>query len=127
MGYSPNQIPTLKIAQERGLGTIDLDKITIKGERLEAVKTEFKKPVRIYKGLMFLPASVRNFFVETPRLPFPNVKGCNRCKICEETCPTSAIKVNDAPNFDYEKCIRCYCCYELCPENGIKLKKSLLR
>jgi uncharacterized protein (DUF362 family)/NAD-dependent dihydropyrimidine dehydrogenase PreA subunit len=127
MGYSPNQIPTLRIAKERALGTIDLNEITIKGERIEAVKTEFKKPVRIYKGLMFLPASVRNFFVETPRLPFPNPKGCNRCKICEKACPVSAISVTDAPNFDYEKCIRCYCCYELCPENGIKLKKSLLR
>ncbi|UCE36774.1 MAG: 4Fe-4S binding protein, partial [Thermoplasmata archaeon] len=125
MGYSPNEIPTLKIAQNRGLGTIDLNKITIKGERIDAVKTDFKKPVRIYKGLMFLPASVRNFFVQTPRLPFPNVEGCNKCGICEESCPVSAIKVIDTPAFQYEKCIRCYCCYELCPENGIKLKKSL--
>ncbi len=127
MGYSPKQIPTLRIAQERGFGSIDLDNITINGERIESVKTNYKKPIRIYKGLMFLPASFRNFFVETPRLPFPNPKGCNRCKICEETCPASAIKVVDAPAFDYKKCIRCYCCYEVCPENGIKLKKSLLR
>lgn len=125
MGYSPNEIPMLRIAAERGLGTIDLNKITILGERLQDVKTDFKKPVRIYKSLMFLPASVRNLFVESPRLPFPNKKKCTECRICEENCPAQAIKVVGTPNFDHNKCIRCYCCYELCPEGGIKLKKSL--
>lgn len=126
IGYSPRDIPMLRIAAERGYGTMDLDEITILGESLKDVKVRFKKPIRIYKSLMFLPAFIRNIFIETPRLPYPNQKKCTKCKICEENCPVSAVKVVDFPNFDYNKCIRCYCCYELCPEGGIRLKKSLL-
>jgi uncharacterized protein (DUF362 family)/NAD-dependent dihydropyrimidine dehydrogenase PreA subunit len=126
MGFEPKDIPTLRIAQERELGTIDLNKISILGENLENVKIDFKRPQRIYKGLMFLPSFVRNLFLETPKLPFPNKAGCNQCKECEENCPVDAIKVTDAPKFDHNKCIRCYCCHELCPEDGIKLKKALL-
>jgi uncharacterized protein (DUF362 family)/NAD-dependent dihydropyrimidine dehydrogenase PreA subunit len=126
MGYHPEDIPMLRIASQRGLGTIDLNEIPILGERLEDVKINFKKPQKIYRGLMILPDFVRNLFLESPRLPFPNKSGCTQCKICEENCPVLAVKVNDAPEFDYEKCIRCYCCHELCPDDGIKLKKALL-
>ncbi len=126
MGFSPLDIPMLRMAQERNLGTIDLNGIEIVGERIENVKMDFKKPVKIHRGLMFLPASVRNLFVERPRLPFPNKKRCTDCGICEESCPVQAIKVQNGPTFDHSKCIRCYVCHELCPEGGIKLKKSLL-
>jgi uncharacterized protein (DUF362 family)/Pyruvate/2-oxoacid:ferredoxin oxidoreductase delta subunit len=126
MGFSPSDIPMLKIAHKRGLGTIHLDEISVLGEMLEEVRINFKKPERIYKGLMFLPAAVRNAFVERPRLPFPNKKRCSDCRICQESCPASAIEIDQGPKFDYEKCILCYCCYELCPKGGIKLKKSLL-
>lgn len=126
MGFNPQDIPMLKIAHRRGLGPIHIDEISVLGEKVEDVKIDFKKPERIYKGLMFLPASVRNLFVERPRLPFPNKKKCSDCKICEESCPASAIEITKGPKFDYDKCILCYCCYELCPKGGIKLKKSLL-
>ncbi|UCG68158.1 MAG: DUF362 domain-containing protein [Thermoplasmata archaeon] len=127
MGFTPSEIPMLRFAEERGLGTIDLAKITVLGESVENVKIQFKKPYRLQKGLMFLPAVIRNRFVETPRLPYPVKKKCNECKICEENCPVAAIKITDGPQFDYDKCIRCYVCHELCPEGGIKLKKSLLQ
>jgi uncharacterized protein (DUF362 family)/NAD-dependent dihydropyrimidine dehydrogenase PreA subunit len=126
MGFNPYDIPMLKIAQDRGLGTIDIDKISILGERLEDVKIDFKKPLRIYKGIRFLPSFLINLFLESPKLPYPNKAGCTQCKICEESCPVDAIRVTDAPEFEYDKCIRCYCCYELCPEDGVKLKKALL-
>ena len=126
MGFIPSQVPMLRIAEKRGLGTIDIAKITVVGESIENVKIPFKKPYKLQKGLMFLPAGFRNLFVETPRLPFPIKKKCTECKICEENCPVSAIRISDGPKFDYDKCIRCYVCHELCPEGGIKLKKSLL-
>jgi uncharacterized protein (DUF362 family)/NAD-dependent dihydropyrimidine dehydrogenase PreA subunit len=125
MGFIPRDIPMLRMAEERGLGTIDLEKIALHGESLDRVKVTFKKPVKLHSRLMRLPASLRNLFVESPRLPFPNKNKCTKCKICEENCPVQAIIVNDYPNFDYNRCILCYCCYELCPEGGIKLKKSL--
>jgi uncharacterized protein (DUF362 family)/NAD-dependent dihydropyrimidine dehydrogenase PreA subunit len=126
MGFEPSDIPTLRIAQERGLGTIELDKINVMGENLKGFIVNYKKPTRIYKSLNILPAFVKNLFLETPRLPFPNKAGCNQCGECQENCPVDAIKVTDAPAFDHDKCIRCYCCHELCPKDGIKLKKALL-
>jgi uncharacterized protein (DUF362 family)/NAD-dependent dihydropyrimidine dehydrogenase PreA subunit len=127
MGFTPSEIPMLRFAKERRRGTIDLAKITILGESIENVKIQFKKPYRLHKGLMFLPGVIRNRFVETPRLPYPVKRKCNECKICEENCPVTAIKISGGPIFDYDKCIRCYVCHELCPEGGIKLKKSLLQ
>lgn len=127
IGFNPADIPMLRIAEERGLGTVDLNKIELVGETIENVKTDYKKPVRIHKGLMFLPAFVRNIFVETPRLPFSIKNRCNQCMTCQENCPVDAIKVTEVPVFDYQKCIQCYCCHEICPESAIGLKKSLLR
>ncbi len=127
IGFKPHDIPMLRIAEERGLGTVDLKKIEIAGETIENVKTEFKKPVRIHRGLMFLPAFIRNIFVETPRLPFSIKDKCTQCMTCKENCPVGAIKVTEVPVFDYQKCIQCYCCHEICPESAIGLKKSLLQ
>jgi uncharacterized protein (DUF362 family)/NAD-dependent dihydropyrimidine dehydrogenase PreA subunit len=127
IGFDPADIPMLRIAEERGLGTVDVKKIELAGETIENVKTEYKKPVRIHKGLMFLPAFIRNIFVETPRLPFSIENRCTQCMTCQENCPVDAIKVTEVPVFDYEKCIQCYCCHEICPESAIGLKKSLLQ
>jgi uncharacterized protein (DUF362 family)/NAD-dependent dihydropyrimidine dehydrogenase PreA subunit len=127
IGFKPHDIPMLRIAGERGLGTVDLEKIDIAGETIENVATEYKKPVRIHKGLMFLPAFIRNIFVETPRLPFAIKDKCTQCMTCQDNCPVDAIKVSEVPVFDYQKCIQCYCCHEICPESAIGLKKSLLQ
>lgn len=127
IGFNPHDIPMLRIAQERGLGPIDLANIEIVRNTIEIVKTEYIKPVRIHKGLMFLPAFIRNIFVETPRLPFSIENRCSQCMTCQENCPVDAIKVTKVPVFDYEKCIHCYCCHEICPESAIGLKKSLLQ
>ncbi len=126
IGFVPRDIPTLRIAQERGLGTIDLEKIDVLGEDLKKNIMNYKKPTRVYKSLNILPSFIKNLFLETPRLPFPNKAGCNQCGECQNNCPVDAIKVTDAPIFDHNKCIRCYCCHELCPKDGIKLKKALL-
>ena len=127
IGFKPLDIPMLRIAEERGLGTVDVKKIEIAGDTIENVATEYKKPVRIHKGLMFLPAFIRNIFVETPRLPFAIKNKCTQCRTCEENCPVDAIKVTEVAVFDYQKCIQCYCCHEICPESAIGLKKSLLQ
>jgi uncharacterized protein (DUF362 family)/NAD-dependent dihydropyrimidine dehydrogenase PreA subunit len=126
MGFEPTNIPTLRIAQERGLGTIEPEKISVLGDDLKSNITNYKKPTRVYRSLNILPNFIKNLFLETPRLPFPNKAGCNQCGECQENCPVDAIKVTDAPAFDHHKCIRCYCCHELCPKDGIKLKKALL-
>jgi len=48
MGYeNPRDIKITRIANERGLGEIDLDKIEVKGERIEDVKRRFKRACEV--------------------------------------------------------------------------------
>jgi len=41
MGFDPEKVPTLRFGQERGIGTNDLHKIEVKGEKLENVFHQF--------------------------------------------------------------------------------------
>lgn len=52
---------------------------------------------------------------------------CVLCGICRDTCPPTAITMqNSALSVDNARCIRCWCCRELCPHNAMKTKRSLL-
>ncbi|WP_094605539.1 hypothetical protein SPSIL_013120 [Sporomusa silvacetica DSM 10669] len=53
-----------------------------------------------------------------------NVQGkCNSCKVCEQVCPVSNIKVGVKPEF-LHKCESCYACIHHCPQNAIHLKSE---
>lgn len=46
--------------------------------------------------------------------------GCLGCKICEKTCPTGAVTVeNNNASIDYEKCVSCGLCADKCPKKLI--------
>lgn len=45
MGIDPYEVTHLRLAAERGLGTIDLDEIEVLGEPLENVATPFERPL----------------------------------------------------------------------------------
>jgi len=44
MGIDPRKVKHLRFAQQRGLGEIDLDKITVKGVPIKEVRRKFKTP-----------------------------------------------------------------------------------
>jgi uncharacterized protein (DUF362 family) len=44
MGIEPREVVHLRLAAERGLGTIDLDQIEVVGEPIEKVATPFERP-----------------------------------------------------------------------------------
>jgi uncharacterized protein (DUF362 family)/Pyruvate/2-oxoacid:ferredoxin oxidoreductase delta subunit len=126
IGYDPFDIPTIKFAHEDGHGIGDLDQIEVLGVPIKDVKIDFKKPVRLYKGINWITRPLRTYFrVRWVRLPYPVKGNCTQCRACEESCPTNAITVDKEPEFEHRKCIMCYCCHEICPSNAIKLKKSL--
>jgi len=43
MGISPRDVKHLRLAEEKGLGTCDLEEITILGEPIEKVKRKFRR------------------------------------------------------------------------------------
>ena len=47
---------------------------------------------------------------------------CNGDRICENVCPTAAIKVVDKKaRVDQDKCVACLKCVDACPENAVTL------
>lgn len=69
MGFEPAELPVTKVAYERGLGEMNLDKITILGAPLDSVKRRFKR------------------VEEDDRIIYPNVQivhsegTCTGCKV----------------------------------------------
>jgi Fe-S-cluster-containing hydrogenase component 2 len=52
-----------------------------------------------------------------------NEAECTGCKSCEETCPTSAIAVNEASiaKVKDEECIDCNACADACSSQAITM------
>ncbi|KPJ48948.1 MAG: hypothetical protein AMJ41_03885 [candidate division Zixibacteria bacterium DG_27] len=127
MGFKPGQIPTTKIASERGLGTDDLSRIEIIGERLsEAKAKDFKTPSNKFWKLTprFMIRLIEPYFWVRPAI---NEGLCTNCNTCVENCPMNTISADSKiPTFDYKKCINCLCCHELCPEGAVFLERSWL-
>ena len=42
-------------------------------------------------------------------------RGCNRCGVCANNCPTDAIPLSDPKTVDTTKCISCMKCVSVCP------------
>lgn len=127
MGFKPGQIPTTKIAGERGLGVDDLSRIEIIGERLsEARVKDFRTPSNKFWKLTprFIIRLIEPYFWVRPAI---SQALCTNCNTCVENCPMKAISPDsDVPTYDYESCINCLCCHELCPEGAVFLERSWL-
>ncbi|MFP4040214.1 MAG: DUF362 domain-containing protein [Desulfosudaceae bacterium] len=126
VGKKPVAVPHLKIAAERGLGTIDLDAIDCGVDIVPAVG--FKMPATYVPGLTGI---VLNRFLSGWINCLPEVKEdvCKRCGLCVDHCPTGAMIMagGDFPRADKKACISCYCCQEMCPEDAIELTGRVLR
>jgi len=131
-GYNPLDIPTNKIALERGLLLKNIEDIILKGPDLNTlVVRDFK---RIQKGgeagILF-----KFFKKKIPLLrrlskrPVFNNKLCIGCSKCIDICPVRTLR------FDNKKinkvlvneagCIHCYCCHEVCRERAIEIKRKI--
>lgn len=134
IGYEPLAIPTIRYAQERGLGSAELEKINIRGERLSEVSVpDFKKPgnaahdfaINFLPGFMF----AKIFDVSCDSYSTVHEPNCTKCYSCIKNCPVGAITptgTGGTARVDKEKCIGCFCCDEVCDSKAIVMEKHTI-
>ncbi|MCD6362579.1 MAG: DUF362 domain-containing protein [Synergistetes bacterium] len=119
MGLRPEKVPTIKVAQERGLNPSEIE---IEGESLSNISFNFKTP-RSVLFIRTLPSFIWRSF--TPRVRM-NQEKCIKCGICASNCPAKAIALDPFPQVDDSRCILCFCCHELCPVGAVYIQERLL-
>lgn len=125
IGRQISAVPYLKIAGRRGLGEVDISRISVIGDLVPV--TDFKLPITFIPGLTGL---ILNRYLSRRINCVPKVieESCTACQTCIEHCPADAMQmINGYPQVDTDKCIYCYCCHELCPEGAITLTGRILK
>ncbi len=128
-GFDPMSVPTVRLAQERGVGPSRLEDVRVLEEQVQPLIIEdFEKTLTasLSRAAPFLINTLKRFIAVKPII---DVSNCRRCGECYKACPPNAIALKKAtgPEIDYSKCIRCYCCQELCPEGAITVSAPLIR
>ena len=130
IGLSPEQVPTIAAAAERGLGSMALSDLRIVGDPAPYVVPDYQnitKPDSIeFSSVVpqFALPFVRRILKARP---VPEKNTCIGCEKCREICPAKAIHMQEKkPVIDTKKCIRCFCCQEFCPVGAMKVYRSWL-
>jgi uncharacterized protein (DUF362 family)/Pyruvate/2-oxoacid:ferredoxin oxidoreductase delta subunit len=131
MGIHPLQVPTVRIAKERGIFSGELKDLSVRGLQLEDIHIPpFKLPESLSKSLVsgMVPKFVEDLLINTLRAqPVFNYKACISCGECARGCPAKIIDMSSGkPVADLNHCISCFCCHELCPRKAVDIKKNWL-
>lgn len=131
IGYSSNEVDTVRIAAERGRAPANADELNIAGESIAEVRIkDFVKPKSHFNLLKLinlppaLNAMLVNKLASKPKIEYNKCISCGECARC---CPPKAIEMyTGKPVIDKRKCIRCFCCQELCPKSAVVIQRSML-
>ncbi|MFH1282833.1 MAG: DUF362 domain-containing protein [bacterium] len=130
IGINPMEVPTIRLANEQGVGVGDLDNIEIRGENTQEVKVKYfdvYKPAPDMKFLGdYLSQKVKHIITLRPVI---DNRRCNSCYTCVNICPPtqkalSIVEKEKPPSINHKFCIRCYCCQEVCPKGAIRLIRN---
>lgn len=129
IGADWREVPTARIAVERGLAPKDSEEMTVlRDEDGPMPARPFRMPgvQQIYGGI---PAPLGKLAAElTSRKPVFLRKRCTKCWACVDVCPTHALaRAEEVPRINRHDCIRCYCCHESCPSGAISLSRMPTR
>ena len=129
IGLSPDDIPTLGAARERGLIPDTVDELSIFGDVDSMVIPDYQN-IAVRRSLLFdnkskLFGKIAKVALEAK--PVVKKKDCKGCKKCKEICPAMAITMVDGkPVIDRKKCIKCFCCQEFCPFGAMVVHRPLV-
>ncbi len=127
IGLDPADILSTKYADERGLGSGQLDKIEILGERIQDIQVKDFKNSAIAVGLIRkkIPALLHAFIQDQLVLiPEVNIRNCTACWECVDICPMGAAEQHEeVARIEKSLCIHCMCCHEVCRFHAVKLKQ----
>ena len=132
VGYNPLDIPTNKVALERGHLLKNIDDIIIKGTDPDTIVV--KDFIRIFTGgvtgiLLNYFKKKMPFLRRFDKRPVFNSKLCTGCSKCIDICPVRTLRFDNKKKnrvlIDDAKCIRCYCCQEVCRERAIDIRRKV--
>ncbi len=131
IGIPGDTVPTLSLAEERGL--IEGDPVIVGDDPAHLTIAPFRLPdtARPAGLLMRLSRKVLARFQRGSRflLPYPEIlsSDCIGCGACVRICPVKAASLHGRQaEINLFRCIRCYCCHESCEEAAILIRQSLL-
>ncbi len=131
IGIPGDTVPTLSLAEERGL--IEGDPVIVGDDPALLTIAPFRLPdtTRPAGLLMKLSRKVLARFQRGSRflLPYPEIlsSACIGCGACVRICPVKAASLHGRwAEINLSQCIRCYCCHESCEEAAILLRQGLL-
>ncbi len=130
ISLSPEQVPTIVAAAQRGLGSMSLSDLRIVGDPASYVVEDYQNITKL--DSIEFSSIVPQFALPLVRRilkarPVPEKEQCIGCEKCRQICPAKAIHMQEKkPVIDTGKCIRCFCCQEFCPVGAMKVHRSWL-
>ena len=133
LGFSPEELPMLVAARERGMIPATHKELNIIGAYEKHRVTDFEK-VCERRSLEFSKngGKIKRFFgkiseliLKTRPKLLPDL--CVGCGVCRDICPAKAIVIeNGKAKIARRDCIRCFCCQEFCPKGALRVKRTAL-
>lgn len=147
MTIDPAAIRTTCLAQQTGLGSMDLATIEacliqIDNGAVSIKEGTAKELLCALQVKDFIKGRIaRTIFTKLTRASAPVLKRhvmrrpainpdtCIKCGVCVDACPVAPKVLSqktktDTPVFDYARCIRCFCCQEVCPVGAIDVHET---
>lgn len=124
MGFTPDEVDTVRISRARGLCPESTAELSIIGEDPAKYTHRFKRPKASRDAglLKLLPRTIAAR-LRKERRPVILEKKCIGCGECARACPAETIEiVEKKAKIHPEACIKCYCCQELCPKKAVVVK-----